>query len=69
MKRRRKGRLAIGVATAFCALVAAGVASAKPPQIVVQNGVTQPVFGYADAIRERCRSTRTSTATATARTT
>jgi X-Pro dipeptidyl-peptidase len=29
------------------------VAAADPPTIVVEDGVTQPVFGYADAIRER----------------
>ena len=27
--------------------------AAEPPTIVVADGVTQPVFGYADAIRER----------------
>ncbi|MBP2327912.1 X-Pro dipeptidyl-peptidase [Kibdelosporangium banguiense] len=30
-----------------------GTASAETPGIVVANGVTQPVFGYGDAIRER----------------
>ena len=36
-------------------LVAAPTAAAAPPNpgIVVENGVTQPAFGYADAIRER----------------
>ena len=29
------------------------VQAADPQQIVVENGVTQPAFGYADAIRER----------------
>jgi X-Pro dipeptidyl-peptidase len=36
-------------------LVAAPTAVAAPqnPGVVVENGVTQPVFGYADAVRER----------------
>ncbi len=47
-------RLAAPLATLVCVLVAAGAAGAQtPPSIVVQDGVTQPVFGYADAIRER----------------
>ena len=34
-------------------VVGGGTASAQAPRIVVSHGVTQPVFGYADAIRER----------------
>lgn len=34
-------------------IVGGGTASAEAPGIVVSHGVTQPVFGYADAIRER----------------
>ena len=39
----------------WCALVAtsAAIAEEAPPSIVVADGVTQPVFGYADAIRQR----------------
>ena len=33
--------------------VSAGSAHAAEPAVVVDNGRTQPVFGYADAIRER----------------
>ena len=40
---------ALAIATAA---LPAGVLAADPPQIVVENGVTQPVFAYADAIRE-----------------
>jgi X-Pro dipeptidyl-peptidase len=42
------------MALAVVATIAAGgVASAETPGIVVAHGVTQPVFGYDDAIRER----------------
>jgi X-Pro dipeptidyl-peptidase len=34
-------------------LVMAPVALAERPEIVIEQGVTQPVFGYEDAIRER----------------
>jgi X-Pro dipeptidyl-peptidase len=27
--------------------------ASEPPSIVVEDGVTQPVFGYDDAVRER----------------
>jgi len=50
-------RLLAAASALAAALVATGAAAAaKPgdsPSIVVQNGVTQPVFGYADAIRQR----------------
>src|ERR687891_1710172 len=54
-RRRRATRLAIGAASVLCVLVAAPTAVAAPqnPGVVVANGVTQPVFGYADAVRER----------------
>jgi X-Pro dipeptidyl-peptidase len=42
-------------AAVFCACVVAPAATAagQNPGVVVENGVTQPVFGYTDAIRER----------------
>ena len=43
---------ALAIAVAALAAPAAGFA-ADPPSIVVADGVTQPVFSYADAIRER----------------
>ena len=53
MSRRRAAWLATGAA--LCVLAVAPTAAAAPqnPGIVVADGVTQPVFGYADAIRER----------------
>jgi X-Pro dipeptidyl-peptidase len=42
-----------GMAMLVVWLVAAPAALADPPSIVVEDGVTQPAFGYADAIRER----------------
>jgi X-Pro dipeptidyl-peptidase len=55
MRRRRATRLAMGAAAVLCVLVSAPTALAVPPNpgIIVENGVTQPVFGYADSIRER----------------
>ena len=55
MSRRRATLLATGAAAVLWVLVAAPAGAAAPPNpgIVVENGVTQPVFGYADAIRER----------------
>ena len=55
MKTRRATWLAIAAVAVLCVLGAAPTAGAAPPNpgIVVQNGVTQPVFGYTDAIRER----------------
>jgi X-Pro dipeptidyl-peptidase len=44
----------VATATATATAAAATPAlAAEPPSIVVADGVTQPVFGYADAIRER----------------
>jgi X-Pro dipeptidyl-peptidase len=43
---------AILAATALAGIPVTAVAE-DPPAIVVDGGVTQPVFGYADAIRER----------------
>jgi X-Pro dipeptidyl-peptidase len=44
-----------GAATLLASIVsgAPSAVAAAPPEIVVQDGVTQPVFGYADAVRER----------------
>jgi len=55
MKTRRATWLAIAAAAVLCVLAAAPTVAAAPPSpgIVVENGVTQPVFGYTDAIRER----------------
>jgi X-Pro dipeptidyl-peptidase len=50
------GRAAVVAVATTCALATAAAASAAEPgapAITVENGVTQPVFGYADAIRER----------------
>ncbi|MEV6491269.1 CocE/NonD family hydrolase [Actinoplanes sp. NPDC051633] len=41
------------VAVALAVTATPALAADPPPQIVVSGGVTQPVFGYADAIRER----------------
>jgi X-Pro dipeptidyl-peptidase len=53
MSRSSAWRLAIGVAVAAAAFAVPAVAGAATPSIVVQNGVTQPAFGYTDAIRQR----------------
>ncbi len=56
MRRRGMPRLLTAAAVLAAALAATGSAAAQQgasPSIVVQDGVTQPVFGYADAIRER----------------
>jgi X-Pro dipeptidyl-peptidase len=55
MTRRRAAWLATGAAAVLCMFVSALTAAAAPqnPGVVVEDGVTQPVFGYADAIRER----------------
>jgi X-Pro dipeptidyl-peptidase len=55
MKPGRLGRRAVAAAAALVVAVVAptalGAGSETGP--VVMGGVTQPVFGYADAIRER----------------
>jgi X-Pro dipeptidyl-peptidase len=51
--RRRSARLLAAAAAASAVLVLPALAEAATPSIVVQDGVTQPVFGYTDAIRER----------------
>ena len=55
MKTRRATWPAIAAAGVLCVLAAAPTVAAAPPNpgIVVEDGVTQPVFGYTDAIRER----------------
>jgi X-Pro dipeptidyl-peptidase len=44
---------AVAALAALLVTTPAALAQAEPPSIVVEDGVTQPVFGYADAIRER----------------
>ncbi len=54
--RRGRGfwRLAVTAASAFVVLAVPAVAAAADGDaVVVQDGVTQPVFGYADAVRQR----------------
>jgi X-Pro dipeptidyl-peptidase len=54
MKPGRLGRLVVAVAATLVLVGAAQPASAQDgPGPVVMGGVTQPVYGYADAIRER----------------
>lgn len=55
MRSRRAAWLALGAVAVLCVLVTAPPAAAAPqnPGVVVENGVTQTVFGYTDAIRER----------------
>jgi X-Pro dipeptidyl-peptidase len=45
--------LAVMAAVAVVIAAAPTAGAADPPEIVVEDGVTQPVFGYTDAIRER----------------
>jgi hypothetical protein len=56
--------IAIAAATVLAVLAAAPVAGAQNPGVVVEDGVTQPVFGYADAIRSGSRRISTPTWTA-----
>ena len=44
---------ALVVALSTLAVPVTAGAQEEPPTIVVEDGVTQPVFGYTDAIRER----------------
>jgi X-Pro dipeptidyl-peptidase len=55
MTRRRVTWLVTGAAAVLAVFVSPPTAAAAPQNsgVVVENGVTQPVFGYADAIRER----------------
>ncbi|MGH2921453.1 MAG: CocE/NonD family hydrolase, partial [Gaiellaceae bacterium] len=53
MKAGNRGRLAAAVAAALMTLALAPPALAQAPSVVVENGVTQPVFDYGSAIRER----------------
>ena len=46
-------RLAAGAAALAAFFCVGGAAQAQAPSIVVENGKTAPVLGYADAIRER----------------
>ena len=45
--------VALAVTVAIAVAVAPSAVAASAPEIVVEDGVTQPVFGYNDAIRER----------------
>jgi X-Pro dipeptidyl-peptidase len=55
MKPGRLGRLAVSAAATLAVAVGAptALAAGDGPGPVVMGGVTQPVYGYADAIRER----------------
>src|SRR5215467_3730632 len=59
MPSRRLHAVVGTVAAACLTLLAGGVTQSPaddtppPPTISVQNGRTQPVFGYADAVRQR----------------
>jgi X-Pro dipeptidyl-peptidase len=53
MKAGTLGRLVAAVAATLMALALAPAALAQAPSVVVEDGVTQPVFDYANAIRER----------------
>ena len=53
MKAGTPGRLAVAVAAALMTLALAPAALAQAPSVVVEDGVTQPVFDYANAVRER----------------
>jgi X-Pro dipeptidyl-peptidase len=53
MKAGTMGRLAAAVAATLTTLALAPTALAQAPSVVVENGVTQPVFDYGSAIRER----------------
>jgi X-Pro dipeptidyl-peptidase len=50
---RKVGLFAAAVLAVVATIGAGGTAGAEAPGIVVRQGVTQPVFGYDDAIRER----------------
>jgi len=50
----RAGRVFVGaVALTACWIATGGAALAAKPKVVLEDGRTAPVFGYADAIRER----------------
>jgi X-Pro dipeptidyl-peptidase len=53
MKAGTLGRLAAAVAATLTTLALAPTALAQAPSVVVEDGVTQPVFDYGSAIRER----------------
>jgi X-Pro dipeptidyl-peptidase len=53
MKAGTLGRLAAAVAAVLLTLAVAPTALAQAPSVVVEDGVTQPVFDYENAIRER----------------
>jgi X-Pro dipeptidyl-peptidase len=52
MQSARRTSLVVALAALVAALAAGPAGAAEPPSIVVENGVTQPVFSYAQAIRE-----------------
>ena len=53
MKPGRLGRAVVAAAATLLVAVAAPAAAQAQSAPVVMGGVTQPVFGYSDAIRER----------------
>jgi len=53
MKAGTMGRLAAAVAATLTTLALAPTALGQAPSLVVEDGVTQPVFDYGSAIRER----------------
>ena len=54
VRRRRPQALLAMLGVALAALALGGPAIAQaPPTIVVENGLTQPVFSFADAIEQR----------------
>jgi X-Pro dipeptidyl-peptidase len=53
MRALGRARPAAALAVLAAALAVPATAVADPPEIVVSDGVTQPVFSYANAIRER----------------
>jgi X-Pro dipeptidyl-peptidase len=54
MRTRHAARAAAALVVALCALATVAAAGAQTtPSIVLEDGVTAPVFGYTDAIRER----------------
>ena len=48
----RRGAVVVA-SSGLIAALAVPVAAQETPELVIEDGVTQPVFGYADAVRER----------------
>ncbi|MGH9251263.1 MAG: Xaa-Pro dipeptidyl-peptidase [Acidimicrobiales bacterium] len=49
----RRGAVIVASAAGLVAAMATPAAGQETPELVVEDAVTQPVFGYADALRER----------------